>query len=382
VSVVPAWLGLRGPANAKDWASYHYAVQVAADGGDPYALAALEQAAGADGFAHTVYPYLYPPPFLLGVWWMAPLSHPLSRDLLFAVNQLAWVGLALVLWRWFRAPPLLLGLIAVTMTPITHAGRLGQVNGVVAALVALALWRRSGGVLSVAAMIKMSPALYLPAWAAQGRWKPTAAAVAGAVVLSVLALVVVPLDVQAHFYRDLLPGFSSGAYNGLQVPIALNANHSIPNLLDAIWPGPDAHTLAGGVRRATSALLLAALAGGAWLARQADDALSEACAFGALTAALVVLPVFAYEHHLSLLVLPVAALGTALVQGRLPRWAWAVALLAYLGVAWPLGAFRQAIRAAPELAWAIRETKLIGTLLIGGLCVWAVLRGKSVIGRN
>lgn len=377
VSVVPAWQGLHSRHNAKDWASYYYAVQVASGGGDPYELAALEAAAAADGFEQTVYPYLYPPPFLLGVWWMAPLSSGLARDILFGLNQLAWLGLGAVLWRWLRTPPVLLGLIAVTLTPITHAGRLGQVNGVVAALVALALWRRSGSALSVAAMIKMSPALYLPLWATSGRLRPVLVAAAGAVGLSVLALAVVPLEVQLHFYRDLLPGFSSGSYNDLQVPIDLSANHSIPNALDRLWPGPDANTLSETARRVTSAALLGTLAAASLLARRTHDALSEASLLGALTVALVVLPVFTYEHHLSLLVLPAAALLTALWEGRLPRWVWPVALLGYLGVAWPLGAFRQAVRAMPAQAWLIEETKLAGALLLGGLCAWAAIRGRD-----
>ena len=377
VSVIPAWRGLHGPHNAKDWASYYYGAQVLAEGGDPYALPLLQQAAQADGFAQTVYPYLYPPPFLLEVWWMVPLSAPVSRDILFALNQAAWLGLGVVLWRWFRPPLLLLGVLAVTLTPVTHAGRLGQVNGIVALLVAAALWRRSGGLLSAAAMIKMSPALYLPVWAAQGRWRAVLLSVVGAVGLSVLALLVVPLEVQVHFYRDLLPGFSSGAYNGLQVPVGLNANHSIPSALDVLWPGPDDYTLSAGVRSVSSVLLLVALALAAWLSRRVSGVLSEACLFGALTVALVVLPVYAYEHHLALLALPVAALGAALLSGRLPGWSWALALPGYLAVAWPLAGFRQALRAAPELAWLIRECKLLGAILIGLLCFWAALRGPS-----
>ena len=89
---------------------------------------------------------------------------------------------------------------------------------------------------------------------------------------------------------------------------------------------------------------------------------------------MVVLPVYAYEHHLSLLALPCVALGTALLSGRLPRWSWALALPGYLAVAWPLSGFRQALRAAPELAWLIRELKLLGAIVIGVLCLWAALR--------
>ena len=379
VSVVPAWHALQGNQHAKDWASYHYAVKVLAAGGEPYALSALEQAAVADSFGQTVYPFLYPPPFLLSVWWMAPLTADWSRDLFFVINQLAWPGLLVVLWCWFRANPIALAIIAITLTPITHAGRLGQVNGVVALLVTLALWRRGGVLLSLAAMIKMSPALYLPVWMAQRHWKGVCAAVLGAVGLSVLALCVVPLSSQLVFYQELLPGFSSGGYNGLSVPISLPANHSIPSALDALWPGPDEHTLSPSVRRVVSGLLLGGLAVAAWGSRRKLDVLAEANLLGAVTVWLVVLPVFAYEHHLSLLVLPVAALATALLDHRLPRWAWGPALLGYAGVAWPLAGFRQALRQAPQWAGWIQESKLLAALLLMALCAWVVVRSGGAV---
>ena len=37
----------------------------------------------------------------------------------------------------------------------------------------------------------------------------------------------------------MLPTFATGHYHGLTVRISLPANHSIPDLLNQVWPGPD-----------------------------------------------------------------------------------------------------------------------------------------------
>jgi hypothetical protein len=61
----PAWRSVQASRSARDYASYHYAVQEALDGGDPYDTAALSARARAEGTRDEVHPYFYPPPFLL-----------------------------------------------------------------------------------------------------------------------------------------------------------------------------------------------------------------------------------------------------------------------------------------------------------------------------
>ena len=76
-----------------------------------------------------------------------------------------------------------------------------------------------------------------------------------------------------------------------------------------------------------------------------------------------------------MLLLPaVVAAWTAGLQGRLPRWSLGLLVAGCVGLLWPLDAFRQALRAAPELGWLIRESKLVGALTVGGLCLWAAHR--------
>ena len=110
------------------------------------------------------------------------------------------------------------------------------------------------------------------------------------------------------------------------------------------------------------------------MSRRRMDALAEANLMGAWTIWLVVMPVFSYEHHLSLLLLPCAALGTALLAGRLPRWAWGPALLGYGCVAWPLSGFRLLLRQFPQIAAGLEEGKLLAALLLMGMCLWTVAR--------
>jgi len=198
VALRPAWQAVVSAPHGRDYATYHYAtLQALGDGsgtrGDPYDTAALGRLARAEHTRGTVHPYFYPPPFLLGMLWIAP---PWRAPLSLAEGYRAWfwiqnaclLGVLIGLWRWFRAHPLLLGLLAVTFTPIPDNLKMGQANLPVLLLVVWGLAGRSGALVGAAAMAKMSPALYLVGWAAQRRWRPVLVAVATALVLSLLPL--------------------------------------------------------------------------------------------------------------------------------------------------------------------------------------------------
>jgi len=110
--------------------------------------------------------------------------------------------------------------------------------------------------------------------------------------------------------------------------------------------------------------------------RRSRSELGDACGFGALTVVMVVTPVFAYEHHFAFLILPVIIVCTALMKIRPAGWVWVLALAAYAGIAWPLPLFRRGLRWLPEWSWAIQETKLLGAMILGGLCLWAANHEK------
>ncbi len=372
--LVHLWFGLR-PAyervtsapSGRDFASYYYAVQVAAEGGDPYDTAALSAAARAERTRKEVHPYFYPPPFLLTMGWALPLTLKQAYLGMLVLNELLLAGCVALCLGPFGVAPWAMALLLGLYSPIPDNAWMGQANllALFPALLGLALAPRRpvlGGVLvGAAAMIKMSPALFLLYWALQGRWRPIFAAMATAVALSVAALPLVGLADQLRFYTEILPGFPKGDYHGLSVPITLPANHSIPDVFNQLWPGPSKYRLSDTARLAgtvTTGLLLAIWA---WRFRGPPVQDPDPRAIGALTVLMVVLPVYTYEHHLVFLLLAVGAAATA-------RPGFAV-LAAGFFLGWPLDWLRAVAKELPALAPLLRESKFLAALAIFALCL-------------
>ncbi len=340
--------------SARDYASYYYAAVVAADGGDPYDVKALGKASRKDGTRRTVQPYFYPPPFLLTQVWALPLSLVQGYWASLVLNEALLAGSLWVCVSAFGVGMPAVALLLCTFTPIPDNAWMGQANliALFPALLGLAIARKRpwlGGVLvGAAAMFKMSPALFLLYWAVRREWRPVLAAIATAIGLSVLTLPLVHFPYQLSFYRDVLPGFGTGDYHGLTVPISLPANHSVPDLYARLWPGPTPTSMSNTALLASrcSALLLL----GAWVWRFRRPG-NEAAALGALTILMTVLPAYTYEHHLVFLLLPV---GLAL--GTLPLWAF---VPAYFFLAWPLDWLRAVQQAAPAIGDLLRESKTL-----------------------
>lgn len=377
VGLLPAWEQVRDTPHARDYATFHYAAQEAWVGGDPYQTRALGARAREEGTRQGVHPYFYPPPFLAGMLWAVPLSLEQGYRALFWLDQLVLVGLALVFRRWLGTPWLVLAILLGTYTPIPDNNKMGQVNLVVMLLACLGLWRRSGVLVAAAAMAKMSPALYLVLFALRRRWRAVGSGVIAAVLSTLAVLWLVDPAAQLRFYTDILPGFSRGDYHGLRVPITLPANHSVADLYNQVW-GPKRFRLPEAAQHATTATVLALLAGVAWVGRRARDTLGEAALAGALTVVLVVAPVYTYEHHLAFLVLPWVVVGTALWRGRLPRRAAPLVALSYGLVAWPLWVLRGVQERAPSaLEWWLQESKFFGVVGLLLLCLWTVRRSPG-----
>jgi len=106
------------------------------------------------------------------------------------------------------------------------------------------------------------------------------------------------------------------------------------------------------------------------------DPVRQAALFGAITVLMVITPVYTYEHHLSMMILPAVALGVAIEQGRLPRAGVMLAALSYAAMAWPLFVLRAAQRAIPVEAvdWVLQESKFAGAFGMLLCCVWVALR--------
>jgi len=311
----------------RDFASYYYAVQVAHDGEDPYVPEALNAKALEDRTRKKVHPYFYPPPFLLSVVWAIPLDLMTAFDLWFWMNEIFLLLAVLALWRYLRplgpaVGPVLAVAVALSYG-VVYGQELGQANFGVLALIAWALEQQerrpwlAGILLGTACMFKMSPALLVMWWILRKEWLAVAAACGWAVVLSVLALPLVGLDEQLRFYTEVLPQFASGNYNGLTIKIGMFANHSVPNLLDQLWPGSD-NVLSGRARTAGSlatAALLLVMAGAFF--RPPADRLQQLGQAAAVMVAMLLVPVYTYEHHL-VFALPALVVSTlAVVKGRL-----------------------------------------------------------------
>ena len=372
--LVPAWMNVSKAKHGRDYATYHYAVQEVLDGGDPYVTKSLSRRARAEGTRKSVHPYFYPPPFLWLMLWSGFLSLSAGYKLFFFMNQAFLVGSMWCMRRWFAPSAVVMAFVVATLYPIADNAKMGQANLMVLLIALVGLWRRSGETLSLAAMSKMSPALYLAWWAAQRHWRGVFGAIAGAVLLSVVTLPLVNFETQLNFYTKILPGFSSGQYHGLTVPITLPANHSIPDLYNQLWPGETKHVLSPLAQRAASLTSLGLLAVLTWLARSVRDPLGQANIAGAFTVLLLITPVYTYEHHLVLMVMPAVALGAAIEAGRIPRVWWPVVGLSYFSVAWPLFWLRGLQDIIPAAHWWLQESKFFGAVAIGAFCVAAALR--------
>lgn len=324
----PAWVQTFQETRGRDFASYYYAVQVAGEGGDPYDRASLNRAARADGVRRGVHPYLYAPPFLLGMIWALPTDLASAYHLWFWLHELCALGVALVLWRWWRPlgdeVPWLIAVVVALMSAIPNNHAMGQANFPGLLLALAGLWQvergrpwLGGGLMGTACMLKMSPALFVAWWLARRRFDAAGAAVITGAVLSLLTLPLVGPSTQLRFYLEILPTFGSGSYNGLAVPIGLFGNHSIPNLIDGAIPG-GGRTLAPAAQTLSSVINLVLVGGLGWLfATARPDALGRAAQASAVGVLILLVPVYTYEHHL-VFAIPAAVVSLlGLIRGRL-----------------------------------------------------------------
>ncbi len=371
-------------SDGRDYASYHYAAQVAAGGEDPWSLEAIEAAARADQTRTWVHPYLYPPPFLLIVWPFAQLSLGTAFVAWGVLQEIALLVAALSLaWGW-RGVHGAVGVVFVGLAALTYGVaygvELGQANVLVLALVLAGAAleeeqpRLGGGLVGVACMLKMSPALVVLWWLLRGRTSAVLAAVTTAVVASAVALLLVGPSEQLAFYTGVLPRFGSGDYNGLTIRIDIFGNHSIPSVWHA-WTADSAssgRTLLSPLARGLSAAsALGLVVAGALAFRDAPtDPTTRAGQLATVLVVMILVPVYTYEHHL-VFALPAMALAmVALGSGRLPV-AWAVptgVAVAILCVPLPiLKEFADEVvtRDASLVYGLIRELKTVALLTVG-----------------
>lgn len=369
-----------------DFPSFYYAWRAALGGLDPYDTASLGRLARADGLPGGVHPFFYPPPFLL----LAPLAlieRVAAYRLWFWADTAlaaAAAGLLAAGWRDRARAPALAAIAFLATAAVANNHVMGQMNHLVLALVLAGWWADArerqglaGALIGAAAMLKMSPALFVLWWALRGRWRAVGAAVGIAVALSLAALPLAPFAVQWRFYVEILPGFGSGDYNGLAVPIGIFGNHAPAEVFNAVWPA-DGRVLSPPARAASavsSLLLLAVLA--AAFRRPPPTPRARGAQLAAVAVATLLVPVYTYEHHLVWALPAWVVVVEAGLAGRLGRGWLAVGLIAGAAIAADLEWVRwiaHRVDAWPAAARLVAEAK--------GAALLALLAGAVAVGRD
>jgi len=378
--LAPAWTLVGGKdSNGRDFASYYYAAKVASEGGNPWSKPEVLKTVRADKIRKSVHPFLYPPPFLFTMAWAPSMDLASAYRAWFWLHELCLIAAILALWMWWRplgrAVPFLLAFSVAALTAVPNNHLMGQANFPPLLFAILGLWATDrnkpmagGALMAVACMFKMSPALFVLWWLIRREWVAAGVSVVAALLLTLMALPLVGFDAQLDFYTRVLPGFASGAYNGLSVPIGLYGNHSIPSLLHAVAPGGSG----GDAQMSVAASVLSAvcgiglLGGLGWMFRRGGgDTFHRAAQASAVGVALLLLPVYTYEHHV-VWAIPAAVIGVlAVARGRLPQ-SWAVPL----GIAIAIWAYDMALlKAVAEGTGGIfldiiRESKFAALLVL------------------
>src|SRR5688572_16661437 len=164
--LTPAWVVTFDQGQGRDFASYYYAVRVAASGGDPYDRQLLGSMSRDEGTRNGVHPFLYAPPFLLTMAWALSFDLDGAYHTWFWLHELAAIAAGLVLWAWWRPLGRNVGVFIVVvmalMTAIPNNHSMGQANFPGLLLALAGLWQTDrkrpvlgGALMGAACMLKM-----------------------------------------------------------------------------------------------------------------------------------------------------------------------------------------------------------------------------------
>ena len=350
-----------------DFAHYYaFAIHVARGGDafDPSAPARLNEELGLRSAGA---PLKYPPLFYVAMrpWTWLP----------FRAAALAWLALgqvllvvtaALVLRRRAAEPARLVAVLAVAALsqPLVETLHLGQANVVVLALLALG-WRGArqgrpwGAALALGLAVHVKPQFGLPIAALWWIGQRAVAYRAAAVAAAGLAAGVAAVGPGAHV---------DWVRHALAMPASLHAwslNVAPHAALHRLLDGGLGARAVEPVALATSLAILAAVAYAA-RGRPAPGTPAFDWAFGLAVAAVPLVAPFSEEHHLVVLLLPLALL--VLAPDASPRASVALAAAAVL-----LGA-RYSLERFPALHAGLPSLLLTGETAGAGLLAWLLAR--------
>lgn len=313
--------------------------------------------------------YKYPPFFALIMGPFTPLSPGIAFQS-WKAFQVALVALAAwLIWSaeelsWRRWSSLWLLIALALFQPIIDTIRYGQVDAILLATLAGALWaiRRDrwwlfGVLIAIATLTKLYPAYLLVLPLVRRRWQGIAGFAGALAVLLIVGVAAMGLDVHLVYLREVLP-LSGGGTGWIE-------NQTINGFLNRLTATTFGLEPAGGPRTmlatylAAAALTLLAL----WWSRTLDDGR----AFGLLIVTmLIVLPV-SWIHYQTILLIPLIGLFAAIERDGGATWSHAVPL----ALAWALLCFGNQWafygRALYGPFWQlILSYKLYGLLLLFG----------------
>jgi glycosyl transferase family 87 len=376
--LAPGWAITADEHRAFDFSSYYYAVRVAFDGGDPYDTHELRRVAAADGTEQEIFPYVYPPPFLLAMAWASKLRLVTAYRIWLWIDEIAVILGAVALAMWWRPlgalVPLAIAMTVAFLPGVANNHLMGQVNAVVLAFGIAGLWAEergrslAGGVLvGIASMMKVSPALFVLWWLLHGRRRAAVSAVLTSIALTLISLVLIAPKIQWRFYAVVLPSFASGVYNRVGVPISLFGNWSIPAFFHRLFPNPAGTGLGGTAHALSSVAAFALIATMAWLFRRDPrEPFARAAQAAAVAVVMLLVPVYTFEHHLVWSIPAVVVATIALARGRLDGVAIA------LGIA--LGALAFDNAALQELAEGLTRPGGLPALLLSEVKLLVLLQ--------
>lgn len=296
-----------------DFPSFYYAAKALAAGRNVYTAKSLDSLAAADRVANHVLPYLYPPFLAILAQPLAQLA-PESAQAVWDVIQILLFGLALALV--VMALPssgetenalnshVIGGLIiaaGVLVFPFGDNIAFGQVNSLVLVFLSLSLFLYSnsrhvlaGAALSVATLVKVTPAILLLYFFVNRRWNVMTGFLAGMVVLFLASLVVGGVAPWAEF-MTFLPNMGYARYVQGGFHPSIVANFSLAGFFMRLLPG-DAET----IQLLTIAVVSILLAGVLYLHVRQEQENELAYVLPYLIIMVIASPV-AWRHHLVLL---------------------------------------------------------------------------------
>ena len=381
---IAQWMTLTPAALRFDFANYFGGAQAAAHGTDIYAD--FKRSWGTEAW---VVAYIYPPFFAELLAPLTPLGLVGAARVWLLVVHAAFIGSLALLLRLHpelsRAGRRLLLVAAFGFMPVYLNLKFQQVATVWLLLLTAAVWaalrRRdtaAGGLIALAASIKVTPIFLIPLFARLGRLRLAIIGSGLLVIVTVITMLASPGSWQ--FFTVVLPRIGLGTANW--------DNGSIDGLVSRIVVL--APQLLGGATQTVAKVVIALAAITVigvtiWLAGRAggNHSWTIRLSVAALMTSLLIVSSVTWQHHLVTLLLPMAT-ALAWITQRRPQARYGWALTAAYVMCWadrrafPLPADLQVHSAAQgALVLAGTSVKLVGLLLLWMLLLQMLRRERE-----